>query len=185
MDTLWPGRSNQPRDPLDFPAKLPSPLSRPRANSPVRSSSDKGKQKAHGPQRKIAHTADVPLGQATYVCFFYNSGGFADVVGVDDGERPYVLFFCLRWFQKKKKKEVPQPVYDDELEDDEEEENLPFVIAAIIPAASCSVFNCGLAGLQLLFWRCTQGNQPNLPDMYDVVMQFNIYVRPSLVALSS
>jgi hypothetical protein len=41
---------------------------------------------------------------------------------VDDGERPYVLFFCLIWFQKKKK-EVPQPpVYDDELEDDEEED---------------------------------------------------------------
>ncbi|KIK32371.1 hypothetical protein CY34DRAFT_19098 [Suillus luteus UH-Slu-Lm8-n1] len=97
-----------------FPAKLTSPLSRPRANSPVRSSSDKGTQKAHGPRREVAHTVDVPLGQATY----------ADVVGVDDGERPYVLFFCLSWFQKKKKKEVPRPVYDDELEDDEEEENV-------------------------------------------------------------
>ncbi|KAG2739886.1 hypothetical protein P692DRAFT_201811269 [Suillus brevipes Sb2] len=52
---------------------------------------------------------------------FCSLAGFADVVGVDDGERPYVLFFCLSWFQKKKK-EVPQPpVYDDELEDDEEE----------------------------------------------------------------
>lgn len=79
----------------------------------VRSSSVKGKQKARESQRNTASTVNVPLGQATY----------ADVVGVDDGERPYVLFFCLSWFQKKKKKEVPQPpVYDDELEDGEEED---------------------------------------------------------------
>ncbi|KAG2741413.1 hypothetical protein P692DRAFT_20906686, partial [Suillus brevipes Sb2] len=121
-----PAHHARPRDPLDFPATLPLPLTRTRANTPlspplsagrtffnhVRSSSVKGKQKARGSQRNTASTVNVPLGQATY----------ADVIGVDDGERPYVLFFCLSWFQKKKKKEVPQPpVYDDELEDDEEE----------------------------------------------------------------
>ncbi|KAG1859342.1 hypothetical protein DFJ58DRAFT_840207 [Suillus subalutaceus] len=63
---------------------------------------------------------------------FYSSAAFvrsdrvihqADVVGVDDGWRPFILFFCLSWFQKKEKKQEPRPVYDDELEDDEEEEN--------------------------------------------------------------
>ncbi|KAG2743280.1 hypothetical protein P692DRAFT_20178065 [Suillus brevipes Sb2] len=122
-----PVHHTRPRDPLDFPATLPLPLSRTRANAPpspplsagrsffnhVRSSSVKGKYKARESQRNTASTVNVPLGQATY----------ADVVGVDDGERPYVLFFCLSWFQKKKKKEVPQPpVYDDEFEDDEEED---------------------------------------------------------------
>ncbi|KAG1859347.1 hypothetical protein DFJ58DRAFT_840212 [Suillus subalutaceus] len=53
----------------------------------------------------------------------YHSVAFADVVGVDDGIRPFVLFFCLSWFQKKEKKQESRPVYDDELEDDEEEEN--------------------------------------------------------------
>ncbi|KAG1762205.1 hypothetical protein EDD22DRAFT_1050829 [Suillus occidentalis] len=54
----------------------------------------------------------------------------ADAVGVDDGYRPYVVFFCLSWFQKKKKKPEPQPVvYDDEFDgDDEEEENVPVVV---------------------------------------------------------
>ncbi|KAG1723045.1 WD40-repeat-containing domain protein [Suillus lakei] len=76
--------------------------------SGIRWSSDKGKQKAQ-------EVIDVPLGQATY----------QDVVGVDDGIRPYVLFFCLSWFQKKKKKpDPPRPVYDDELEDDESEEGV-------------------------------------------------------------
>ncbi|KAG1872183.1 hypothetical protein F4604DRAFT_1904151 [Suillus subluteus] len=27
-----------------------------------------------------------------------------DVIGVDDGTQPHVLFFCLSWFQKKEKK---------------------------------------------------------------------------------
>jgi hypothetical protein len=44
-------------------------------------------------------------------------------VGVDDGVRPFVLFFCLSWFQKKEKKQKPRPVYDDEVDDDDEEEN--------------------------------------------------------------
>jgi hypothetical protein len=44
-------------------------------------------------------------------------------VGVDDGVRPFVLFFCLSWFQKKEKKQEPRPVYDDEVDDDDEEEN--------------------------------------------------------------
>ncbi|KAG1735176.1 hypothetical protein EDB19DRAFT_2026255 [Suillus lakei] len=84
----------------------------------VQPSSDKGKQKARQPKQKAPEVVDVPLGQATY----------QDVVGVDDGTRPYVLFFCLSWFQKKKKKpDPPRPVYDDELEDDESEEGIPNV----------------------------------------------------------
>jgi hypothetical protein len=54
-----------------------------------------------------------------------------DAVGIDDGYRPYVVFFCLSWFQKKKKPQ-PQPVvYDDEFDgdDDEEEENVPVPVA--------------------------------------------------------
>ncbi|KAG1735174.1 hypothetical protein EDB19DRAFT_2026253 [Suillus lakei] len=93
--------------------------------SGVRPSSDKGKQKARQPKQKAQEVIDVPLGQATY----------QDVVGVDDGIRPYVLFFCLSWFQKKKKKpDPPRPVYDDELEDDESEEgvlNIPMPTACI------------------------------------------------------
>ncbi|KAG1728005.1 WD40-repeat-containing domain protein [Suillus lakei] len=78
----------------------------------IRSSSDKEKQKERQPERKAPQVIDVPLGTATP----------GDVVGVDDGVRPYVLFFYLSWFQKKKKKpDPPRPVYDDELEDDESE----------------------------------------------------------------
>ncbi|KAG1727193.1 uncharacterized protein EDB91DRAFT_1339508 [Suillus paluster] len=82
----------------------------------IRSSSDKkGKQKERQPKRHTPQVVRVPLGQATY----------GDAVGVDDGTRPYVLFFCLSWFQKKEKKpDPPRPVYDDELEDDEPEENI-------------------------------------------------------------
>ncbi|KAG1735221.1 hypothetical protein EDB19DRAFT_1830341 [Suillus lakei] len=81
--------------------------------SSIRRSSGKGKQKARQPKQKAPGVVDVPLGEATY----------QDVVGVDDGTRPYVLFFCLSWFQgKKKKPDPPRPVYDDELEDDESEE---------------------------------------------------------------
>ncbi|KAG2043279.1 hypothetical protein BDR03DRAFT_940983 [Suillus americanus] len=122
-----PGRKDQSRDPLDFPVTLPLPLNRPHGESapltllpggrafsnPIRSSSDKGKQKARESRQRTVKVVDVPLGQATY----------GDVVGVDDGIRPYVLFFCLSWFQKKEKKPEPRPVYDDELEDDEEDEN--------------------------------------------------------------
>lgn len=46
------------------------------------------------------------------------------MVGVDDGNRPFVLFFCLNWFQKKERNKEPRPVYDDELEDDEEYDNV-------------------------------------------------------------
>lgn len=53
----------------------------------------------------------------------------ADVVGVDDGQRPYVLFFCLSWFQKKEKKPEPRPLYDDELEDDETDEDVLDTVA--------------------------------------------------------
>jgi hypothetical protein len=81
--------------------------------NPVQSSSDKGKQKAREPKRKTVKAVNVPLGQATY----------GDVVGVDDGIRPFVLFFCLSWFQKKEKKQEPRPVYDDEVDDDDEEDN--------------------------------------------------------------
>ncbi|KIK43120.1 hypothetical protein CY34DRAFT_804122 [Suillus luteus UH-Slu-Lm8-n1] len=122
----------QPRDPLDFPATLPLPSNRIRGESvpstslpggstffnPTRSSSVKGKQKAGVLKRKPIKVVDVPLGQATY----------ADAVGVDDGYRPYVVFFCLSWFQKKEKKPEPQIVYDDEFDDDDdEEENVPVV----------------------------------------------------------
>ncbi|KAG1860183.1 hypothetical protein DFJ58DRAFT_280193 [Suillus subalutaceus] len=75
------------------------------------SSDKKGKQKERRPKRNAPEVIDVPLGIATP----------GDVVGVDDGIRPYVLFFCLSWFQKKKKPDPPRPVYDDELDDDESE----------------------------------------------------------------
>ncbi|KAG1725820.1 WD40-repeat-containing domain protein [Suillus occidentalis] len=120
-NTLWPSRNNQPSGPLDSHTTLPLPPNR-SPSPPLPSgrslfnhvrSSVKGKQRAHVLPQTRSQTVDVPLGQATY----------ADVVGVDDGERPYVLFFCLSWFQKKKKKEVPEPpVYDDELQGDEEED---------------------------------------------------------------
>ncbi|KAG2748825.1 WD40 repeat-like protein [Suillus brevipes Sb2] len=79
----------------------------------IRPSSDKkGNHKERRSRRNAPQVVDVPLGQVTY----------ADAVGVDDGVRPYVLFFCLSWFQKKKKKpDPPRPVYDDEFDDDESE----------------------------------------------------------------
>ncbi|KAG1794681.1 WD40-repeat-containing domain protein [Suillus plorans] len=104
-----PSRKDQLRDPLDFPATLPLP-----PDGCHSLSSDKGKQKARESKQGTAQVVDVPLGQATY----------ADVVGVDDGNRPFVLFFCLNWFQKKEKNQEPRSVYDDELEDDEEDENV-------------------------------------------------------------
>ncbi|KAG2741963.1 hypothetical protein P692DRAFT_201809982 [Suillus brevipes Sb2] len=61
-----------------------------------------------------------------------NSIGLPDAVGVDDGYRPYVVFFCLSWFQKKKKKPEPQPiVYDDEFDGDDDEgvESVPVPVA--------------------------------------------------------
>ncbi|KAG2068979.1 WD40 repeat-like protein [Suillus decipiens] len=129
VNAVRPVRNNQPRDPLDFPATLPlPPSSRLPAESspptslpggraffnPIQSSSNKGKKKAREPKQKNSRVVNVPLGQATY----------GDVVGVDDGVRPFVLFFCLSWFQKKEKKPVRQPVYDDDPESDEEEENV-------------------------------------------------------------
>ncbi|KAG2123454.1 hypothetical protein DEU56DRAFT_983807 [Suillus clintonianus] len=118
----------QSRGPLDFPATSPLPSNHLYAESPpstsfklpggraffntIQSSSKKGKQKARERKRKPAKVIDVPLGQATY----------GDAVGVDDGNRPFVLLFCLSWFQKKEKRQVPRPVYDDDPEDDEEEE---------------------------------------------------------------
>ncbi|KAG2087458.1 WD40-repeat-containing domain protein [Suillus discolor] len=97
-------RKGRPSDPLDFPATSPLPpnsLHRDSSPStllpggraffnPILSSSNKGKQKAHEPERKTAQVVDVPLGQATY----------ADV------------------FQKREKKVEPLPVYDDQLEDE-------------------------------------------------------------------
>ncbi|KAG1727175.1 uncharacterized protein EDB91DRAFT_1164701 [Suillus paluster] len=68
--------------------------------SGIRLSSDK--QKERQPKQKALEVIDVPLGQATY----------GDVVGVDDGTRPYSLFCCLSWCQKKKKPDLPLPVYD-------------------------------------------------------------------------
>ncbi|KAG2111093.1 hypothetical protein DEU56DRAFT_936215 [Suillus clintonianus] len=112
MNAIPPVRNNsQSRGPLDFPATLPLPSNRLHAESPP-STPFKGKQKARERKRKPAKVVDVPLGQATY----------GDAVGVDDGNRPFVLLFCLSWFQKKEKKQVPRPVYDDDPEDDEEEE---------------------------------------------------------------
>jgi hypothetical protein len=126
-NAVRPGRKHETRDTLDFPATLPLPSNRLHGDSspstllpggraffnPVQSSSDKGKQKAREPKQKTVRAVNVPLGQATY----------GDVVGVDDGIRPFVLFFCLSWFQKKEKKQEPRPVYDDEVDDDDEEEN--------------------------------------------------------------
>ncbi|KAG2750173.1 hypothetical protein P692DRAFT_201804676 [Suillus brevipes Sb2] len=122
---------------LQFPATSPLPISRPRASSPpsaplpsgrafsnlIRSSSDKGKQKAREPKRKPIKVVDVPLGQVTY----------PDVIGVDDGTRPCVFFFCLSWFQKKEKKQDPRPVYDDELEDDDDEEHVLYPVTVPPP----------------------------------------------------
>ncbi|KAG1731666.1 WD40-repeat-containing domain protein [Suillus occidentalis] len=130
-----PVRNTRPRDPLDFPATLPLPSNRIHGESapssslpgrsafvnPTRSSSATGKQKAREPKPKPIKVVDVPLGQVTY----------PDAVGVDDGYRPYVFFFCLSWFQTKKKKPEPQPVvYDDEVDgDDEEEETVPIAVS--------------------------------------------------------
>ncbi|KAG2747879.1 hypothetical protein P692DRAFT_201572526 [Suillus brevipes Sb2] len=127
-----PGRKDQSRDPLDFPATLPLPSNRIRGESApstslpggntffnsAQSSSAKGKQKVREPKQRPIRFVDVPLGQVTY----------PDAVGVDDGYRPHVVFFCLSWFQKKENKPKPQPVYDDELEDDDEEENVPATV---------------------------------------------------------
>ncbi|KAG1727178.1 uncharacterized protein EDB91DRAFT_1164735, partial [Suillus paluster] len=81
--------------------------------SGIRPSSDK--QKERQPKQKAPEVVDVPLGQATY----------GDVVGVDDGTRPYSLFCCLSWCQKKKKPDLPLPVYDVDLMNEEQEENIP------------------------------------------------------------
>ncbi|KAG2748826.1 WD40 repeat-like protein [Suillus brevipes Sb2] len=88
----------------------------------IRPSSDKkGKRKEHRSKRNAPQVVDVPLGIATP----------GDAVGEDDGVRPYVLFFCLSWFQKKKKKpDQPPVVYDDEFDDDEPEHA---VVGAPIP----------------------------------------------------
>jgi hypothetical protein len=81
------------------------------------------------------------LSDKLHMCVYYNSVGFmtsdpvihqGDAVGVDDGTRPYVLFFCLAWFQKKEKKPEIRPVYDDELDDDEEE-NVHDPLAVAVP----------------------------------------------------
>ncbi|KIK41189.1 hypothetical protein CY34DRAFT_221995 [Suillus luteus UH-Slu-Lm8-n1] len=90
----------------------------------IRSSSDKkGKYKERRSKRNAPQVVDVPHGQATY----------GDAVGEDDGVRPYVLFFCLSWFQKKKKKPDPPPiVYDDEFDDDESDHA---VVGAPVPVA--------------------------------------------------
>ncbi|KAG1860359.1 hypothetical protein F4604DRAFT_1957798 [Suillus subluteus] len=101
------------RPPADSSPSTPLPGGRAFVNS-IQSPSDKGKKNARKPKQKPVKVVDVPLGQATY----------ADVTGVDDGTRPWVLFFCLSWFQTKEKKQEPPTVYDDELEDDEEEENV-------------------------------------------------------------
>jgi hypothetical protein len=63
---------------FQFPATSPLPLNRhpspplPGGRSLLNHirSSVKGKQKAHEPRRTPAKTVNVPLGQATYVCFF-------------------------------------------------------------------------------------------------------------------
>ncbi|KAG2109512.1 hypothetical protein DEU56DRAFT_920332 [Suillus clintonianus] len=119
-------QNSQTRGPVDFRATSPLPPNRlhterssstplPNVRSffnSIRFSSDKGKKTAREPKRKPVEVVDVPLGQATY----------GDVVGVDDGKRQYVVFFCLSWFQKKEKMQVPRPVYDDDLDDDDDEE---------------------------------------------------------------
>ncbi|KAG1723038.1 uncharacterized protein EDB91DRAFT_1173810, partial [Suillus paluster] len=79
----------------------------------IRQSSD-NKQKECQPKQKAPEVIDVPLGQATY----------GDVVGVDDGTRPYSLLCCLSWCQKKKKPDLPLPVYDVDLMNEEQEENI-------------------------------------------------------------
>ncbi|KAG1734966.1 hypothetical protein EDD22DRAFT_852426 [Suillus occidentalis] len=167
-----------------FSATLPLPLNRPRANNPPSplcpmvghcSSSVKRKQKTREPQQKIANTIDAPLGHATYVCLFFNSDGFADIVGVDNGEQPYVLFFCLSWFKKKKKKEVQQPpVYDDELEDDEEEEIVLDPVAVPLPWAHFTYF------LSLRQWPLASWHSISAPQLSFTVALFRLIKLPSV-----
>ncbi|KAG2066084.1 hypothetical protein BDR04DRAFT_1234206 [Suillus decipiens] len=131
-------KNDQPCDLLDFHATLPLPSNRPPAECspstslprgrtffhPIQSPSNKGKQKAREPKRKSVRVVDVPLGQATY----------GDEVGVDDGVRPYVVSFCLSWFQKKEKKPARRPVYDDVPESEEEEED---VVQPVVVSPGC------------------------------------------------
>ncbi|KAG1811628.1 hypothetical protein EV424DRAFT_121105 [Suillus variegatus] len=105
----FPATSPLPPNSLHRDSSPSTPLPGGRAFfNPILSSSGKGKQRAREPERKTAQVVDVPLRKATY----------ADVVGVDNGERPFVLFFCFSWFQKREKKVQPLPVYDDQLEDE-------------------------------------------------------------------
>ncbi|KAJ8579480.1 WD40 repeat-like protein [Rhizopogon salebrosus TDB-379] len=63
--------------------------------------------------RRTPEVADVPLGDATYRDY---------VAGEEDGVRPYSIFFCLGWFQKKP--DPPRQLYDVDLVKDEQEEDL-------------------------------------------------------------
>lgn len=65
---------------------------------------------------------------------------------MDNGERPYVPFFCLSWFQKKKK-EVSQPVYDDGLKDDEEED-----VPDLVPVLLLGVLNLFVYKINSMMW---------------------------------
>jgi len=82
--------------------------------------------------RGAPNVVDVPLGQATYVCFstlgrlmrsdcILCQGDY--VASKDDGIRPYSLFFCLGWCRKHDKKpDLPPQVYDVDLMRAEQEE---------------------------------------------------------------
>ncbi|KAG1848263.1 hypothetical protein F4604DRAFT_1687796 [Suillus subluteus] len=125
---------------LQFPATLPLPPNRSRAESPpstplpsgrtffnhIRSSSDRGSKRpiSHNTNENL-HKSSTFLSDKLYMFMSSDCVIFqGDVVGVDGGKRPFVLFFCLSWFQKKEKKHESRPVYDDELEDYEEEEKI-------------------------------------------------------------
>jgi len=97
----------------------------------------KEKHKQPRLNRGPSNVVDVPLGQATYVCFsmlgqFMRSdcilcqGDY--VASKEDGIRPYSLFFCLGWCRKHEKKpDLPPQVYDVDLMRAEQEYDTPEV----------------------------------------------------------
>ncbi|OJA09818.1 hypothetical protein AZE42_12548 [Rhizopogon vesiculosus] len=70
------------------------------------------------------------------------------IASEEDGRRPYALFFCLSWFQKKEKKPDSTPrVYDVDLMNAEQEED-PLDVPEYIAIASQSQPEAGPSRLQ-------------------------------------
>ncbi|KAJ8582782.1 hypothetical protein M405DRAFT_830046, partial [Rhizopogon salebrosus TDB-379] len=88
----------------------------------MRPSADTERKQRRQLARRTPEFTDVPFGQATVVCCF--PGSFKSethlihrqhdhVAGEEDGVRPYSIFFCLGWFQKKL--DLPRQLYDVDL----------------------------------------------------------------------